>query len=583
MARVSDTIVQRRRLGYFTFLLAGFGVLLLGRLFYVQVIRHGQFLAQASSEHTRKYQIPARRGELYVHDGDTTSPVALNQRLKLVYADPRYVDNKADAAKKLASVTGGDATDYERRLNKGIEYAVLADRVPSDIAKKISDLKIAGIGMKDVDYRTYPEGSLAAQVLGFVNTDGEGQYGIEGYLNDQLGGTPGQLSGKTDTHGIPIYTADNTKTPPVDGTSFVLTIDRNIQAMAEQELADQVQKVKAKSGSIVVMDPTTGAVRAMANYPTYDPNQYGKVADYGVFLNGAVSAQFEPGSGMKAFTVAAGLDQGKIKPGTTYDDPACVQVDDRKICNAEGDKPGKNKTMTVALRDSLNTGMMFILRMLGGDADKITLNGKKILYDYFTKHFGFGTRTGIEQAGEAAGSVAGPTTNNVTYANMTFGQGISVTMVQMVAAMAAVANGGRLYQPYLVDQVLKPDGSTETARPKVVSDHVMSPGAIADLTQMLQVVVQHGSGYIAGGMNPGYKIAGKTGTAQIPRPDGKGYIDGANIGSFVGFAPADNPKFVVMVRINEPGVKGFAETTTVPVFGEVCKWLFKYYGIPPSG
>jgi cell division protein FtsI (penicillin-binding protein 3) len=563
-------------------LLVVFGVVLAGRLFYLQVVQHERYLAQASNEHTRKYEIPATRGELYAYDGAAASPIALNQRLKIVYADPRYVDDKAAAAQKLAGALGGAPADYEKRLGNGIEYTVVAERVASDAAARVAALKLPGIGMKDLDYRTYPEGSLAAQVLGFVNADGAGQYGVEGYLNDQLDGTPGQLAAKTDTHGIPIATADNVVKPPVDGTSFVLTIDRNIQAMAEQELADQVQKVKAKSGSIVVMDPATGAVRAMANYPTYDPNSYNKVTDYGVFLNQAVSAQFEPGSGMKAFTVAAGLDQGKIKPDTTYDDPGCLQVDDRKICNAEGDKPGKGKTMTVALRDSLNTGMMFILRMLGGNPDKITPNGKKLLYDYFTKHFGFGVRTGIEQAGEAAGSVAPPNTNNVTYANMTFGQGMSVTMVQMVAAMAAVANGGRLYQPHVVEGVMKPNGTVQPVPPKVVTDHVMSAAAIADLNQMLQVVVQHGSGYIAGGMNPGYKIAGKTGTAQIPRPDGKGYIDGANIGSFVGFAPADNPKFVVMVRINEPGVKGFAETTTVPVFGEVCKWLFKYYGIPPS-
>jgi cell division protein FtsI (penicillin-binding protein 3) len=582
MARVSDTILQRRRLGYFNILLVVFGVVLLGRLFYLQVLQHARYLAQASKEQTQKYQLPARRGELFVHDGAEVSPIALNQRLSLVYADPRYVDDKAATAKKLAEVTGGSAADYEARMKKGIQYAPLADRVSGAMADKIKALKLPGIGMKDLDYRTYPEGSLAAQVLGFVNADGAGQYGVEGYLNDQLDGTPGQLAAKTDPHGIPIATADNIVRPPVDGSGFVLTIDRNIQAMAEQQLADQVTKVKAKSGSIVVMDPATGAVRAMANYPTYDPNQFNKVTDYSVFVNQAVSAQFEPGSGMKAFTVATGLDQGKIKPDSTYDDPGCVQVEDYKVCNAEGDKPGKNKTMTVALRDSLNTGMMYILRLLGGDVNKITSNGKKTLYDYLTKHFGFGVRTGIEQANEAAGSVPPPNTNNVTYANMTFGQGMSVTMVQMVAAMAAVANGGRLYQPRLVDSVIKPDGTTQAVQPKVLGDHVMSSGAIADLNQMLQVVVQHGSGYIAGGMNPGYKIAGKTGTAQIPRPDGKGYIDGANIGSFVGFAPAENPKFVVMVRINEPGVKGFAETTTVPVFGEVCKWLFKYYGIPPS-
>jgi cell division protein FtsI (penicillin-binding protein 3) len=579
---VRDTIAQRRRLGYFTGVLVVFGVVLVARLFYLQVLQHEHYIAQASKEHTRKYEVPARRGELYVRDGDGVTPLALNQTLKLVYADPRYVGDKADAAARLAAITGGSAMDYEARLERGIEYAVLADRVPTAVADKIKQAKLPGIALVDRDYRTYPEGQLAAQVLGFVNADAEGQYGVEGYLDDQLAGTPGQLAAKTDTHGIPIATADNIVKAPVDGSSYVLTIDRNIQAMAESELKAQVDRVKAKSGSIVVLDPATGAVRAMANYPTFDPNNYSSVKDFSIFSNQAVSSQFEPGSGMKAFTMAAGLDQGKIKPDSTYDDPGCLKVSDRTICNAAGDKPGKNKTMTVVLRDSLNTGVMYVLRLLGGDPNKITLAGKKTLYDYLTKHFGYGVRTGIEQTSEAAGSILPPNTNDVTYANMSFGQGMSVTMIQMIAAMGAVANGGRLYQPHVVDGVLKPDGTTQSVKPKLVSDHVLSPVAVSELNQMLQVVVQHGSGYIAGGMNPGYKIAGKTGTAQIPRPDGQGYIEGANIGSFVGFAPAENPRFVVMVRINEPGVPGFAETTTVPVFGNVCKWLFKYYGIPPS-
>lgn len=582
MNNARDTIMQRRRIRSFTVLLALFALLLAGRLAYLQIIKHQSYLAQASVEHVRKYEIPAKRGELFVHDGADISPIALNQTLNLVYADPSFVTDKPATAARLAEVLGGKAETYLQRLNRGIEYTVLAERVPSAVAEKVKALNLVGVGQVKRDYRSYPEGQLAAQSIGFVNSDSVGQYGVEGYLNGALAGTPGKLAAKTDTRGIPIATADNVVKLPVDGTSYVLTIDRNVQAMAEQELAEQIKKVKAKSGSIVIMDPTNGAVRAMANYPTFDPNAYNKVQDYSVFVNQVVSSQFEPGSGVKAFTMAAALDQGKIRPDTTYDDPGSVKVGDRVISNAAGDKAGKNKTMTVVLRDSLNTGVVFVLRMMGGNPDKITPAGKKLLYEYFTKHFGFGVRTGIEQSNEAAGSVAGPTTNDVTYANMSFGQGLSVTMIQMVAAMAAVANGGHLYQPRMVDGTLGPDGTMTPTKPRMLADHVMSPKAAAELNEMLQVVVARGSGYIAGTMNPGYKIAGKTGTAQIPKPDGTGYIDGANIGSFVGFAPAENPKFVVMVRINEPGVPGYAETTTVPVFGNVCKWLFKYYGIPPS-
>jgi cell division protein FtsI/penicillin-binding protein 2 len=591
MAFTSDTILQRRRIASYRVLLGFFALLLTARLGYLQIIQHGKYLIQATNEHTRKYEVPARRGELYVHDGEAVSPVALNQQLTLLYADPRYVTNRADAAVKISSIIGGTPESIVKKFAGGIEYVVLAQRLNGDQVTKIKSFKLAGIGYTDQDYRSYPEGQLAAQTIGFVNADGVGQYGIEGYLDSALGGTPGQLAAKTDTHGIPIATADNIVKPAVDGTNYVLSIDRNIQAMAEQELADQIKKVKAKSGSVVVLDPATGAVRAMASYPSFDPNNYGAVSDYSVFVNQVVSSQFEPGSGVKVFTMAAGLDQGKVKPDTQYDDPGCYKVDDRQVCDATGDKPGPHKTMTEVLRDSLNTGVMYVLRLLGGDPGNFNLNGKKVLYSYFTKHFGFGERTGIEQSNEAPGSVTLPSNNagnNVTYANMAFGQGLSVTMIQMVSAMAAIANGGRLYQPRLVDATMNSDGSLSPKSPKILADHVMSPSAISDLSTMLQVVVQHGSGYLAGLANPGYKIAGKTGTAQIPRPDGQGYIDGANIGSFVGFAPADNPKFVVMVRINEPSVNcdgaqcGYAEYTTVPVFGDICKWLFRYYGIPPS-
>jgi len=591
MVTASDTLLQRRRLAILSGLLLLCGGLLVTRLVYLQILQHSKYLAEATLEQTRKYEIPARRGELYVQDGDgTTSPIALDQTLSVLYADPRYVADKAGAAAKLAAITGGSAASYVTAMDNGIEYAKLADRVTDDQATKIKKLKLAGIGLSNQDYRVYPEGSLAAQVLGFVNSDGAGQYGVEQYLNAKLAGVPGRLAAKTDTHGIPIATADNIEKPAQDGTSYVLTIDRNIQAEAERELMAQVKKVNAQSGSIVIMDPNTGAVRAMATYPTFDPNNYGRVTDYRDFMNQPSDDAFEPGSGMKVFTMAAGLDQGKVNPDTTYDDPGCYQVDDRKVCNAAGDKPGPNKSMTMVLRDSLNTGAMFVLRMLGGNPNDFTLAGKNTLFNYFTKHFGFGERSGVEQMGDQAGVIPAASNaagNNVTYANMTFGQGMTVTMMQMVDAMAAVANGGKLVQPYLVDAVMNPDGTTTATAPKVVKTHVMTATAIAQLTQMLEVVVQHGSGYLAGVENPGYAIAGKTGTAQIPDPKGQGYLVGKNIGSFLGFAPANNPKFVMMVRINEPAVQcddaqcGYAEYTTVPVFGDMSKWLFKYYGIPP--
>jgi cell division protein FtsI/penicillin-binding protein 2 len=583
----TDTIIQRRRVDILALGLIAFVLILVGRLFYLQVIQHGHYNAKASNEHIRKYQIPASRGEIFVKDGTSNVPLALNQTLKLVYADPALVKDKPAAASELAKILGGSADTYLKRLQGGIEYAVIADRVPNDVADRLQAQNLIGIGMTAQDYRTYPEGQLAAQVLGFVNADGVGQYGVEQYLDAELSGIPGKLAAKTDTNGLPIATADNIQKAPVDGKSYVLTIDRNIQSMVETELAAGVKAAKAKSGSVIVLDPNTGAVKAMATFPTFDPNNYGSITDFSVFSNQTVTSEFEPGSGMKVFTMATGLDQGKVTPDSTYNDPGCLKIDTYNVCDAVGDKPGNGKSMTVVLRDSLNTGVMFVLKRLGGDDNNFTLAGKTILFDYFTKHFGFGTRTGIEQANEAAGAINDPTSqagNNVNYANMTFGQGMSATMIQMVTGMAAIANGGKLFQPHLIEGELNLDGTESVTPPKLIRDHVISPDAAAKLNQMLQVVVQHGSGYrtYEGTKNKGYLIAGKTGTAQIPRPDGKGYIDGANIGSFFGYAPANAPKFVIMVRINEPGVPGYAESTTVPVFANICQWLFNYYGIAPT-
>lgn len=573
-------ITANRRLLWLYALLAFMGVLVVGRLAYLQIFQHQHYQKLASGEQQRKYEVPADRGQIYLLDGGTKVPLALNQTLKILYADPSIISDKAGTAQKLAVITGDPASQYLDALNKGKEYAFLKGRVDDAMAARITALHLHGIGMVNEDYRTYPEGSLASQVLGFVNDNGDGQYGIEGYLNRELKGTPGQLNARTDTNGVPIATSDNVNKAPIPGNNVVLTLDRNIQAEAETDIQNGVQAAKATSGSIIVLDPNTGAVKAMANYPTYDPNNYAKVTNYQTFSNPVVSNAFEPGSGFKVITMSTGIDLGKVTPSTTYTDTGCVQVANAKICNYQNLNDGPNTTMTNVLRDSLNTGVVFVLRMLGTNPDAITNAGKQVLYGYITSHFGFGKLTGIEQAGEDDGLVNKPPSNDVNYANMTFGQGISVTMLQMADAVAAIANGGKLYKPYLVDRQIKPDGTQTITQPLVINPHVMAASTSQQMAQMMQVVVQHGTGYLA--YTPGYEIAGKTGTAEIPNPTGLGYLPDANIGTFTGFAPANAPKFVVMVRINRPTIGGDAEKTTVPVFAELVRWLFQYYAIPPS-
>ncbi len=548
------------------------------RLFQLQIADHAHYEVLAKSSQSHKYEVTAKRGEIFALDGDTTTPLVLNQTLDTLYADPRFVNNKAKVAGLLAKATGGSATDYEKQLQAKGDYVVLARKLPEEVSAQIKKLNLAGIGLQEQSYRLYPEGTLASQLLGFVNSEGKGQYGLEGYLNKRLAGTAGLLSATTDINGIPIATAKNLLKPPKNGDSYVLTIDRNIQSQAEKYLEDGVKAVGAPSGSVLVMDPETGAIKAMANYPTFDPAGYAKVKDYSVFSNDTVTGAFEPGSGFKVFTMAAGLDSGKVTPSTTYNDTGSYEVDGYTIKNSENRSYGPENMENVIQR-SLNTGVIFVLRSMGADVSKITASGKRMFYDYLTNHFGFGLRTGIEQQGESPGRVNPPTASNVNYANMTFGQGLTVNMVQMVQGYAAIANGGTLYQPYLVAKVIHADGSTTITKPHAVRKKIISSQAAGQLYPMLEGVVERGTGQAT--KIPGYKIGGKTGTAQVPKPGG-GYDPKKNIGSFTGFGPIGDPKFVMMVRVNEPKTGGFAESTTVPIFGQIAKWLLRYYAVPPS-
>lgn len=579
MATYNESLRARRRLAVLASLsllvVAGIGL----RLVQVQLLEHGKYLALAKQSQSRKYEVPPKRGEIYVLDGDKKTPLVLNQTLDTLYVDPRYIKDQVKASADLAKATNGDAVKYQQAMAKGGDYVVLARKLTKEQSQGVRDLKLTGVGLQEESYRLYPEGQLASQVTGFVNAEGKGQYGFEAAKDNELAGTPGLLNATTDINGIPIATANNYLKPPVNGNSYVLTIDRNIQSQAEKYLAEGVRNVGAVSGSVVVMDPKTGAVKAMANYPTYDPANYAKVTDYQVFANSVVTNAFEPGSGFKAFTMAAGLDSGKINAGTTYNDTGSFEVNEYTVRNSENRQFGTQSMGQVILR-SLNTGVIFILRSMGSDINKITPAGKQLFYDYLTNHFGFGLKTGIEQAGESAGRVNPPKASDVNYANMTFGQGLSATMLQMAQAYVPLANGGTMYQPYLVDKVIYPDGRVEEIKPKIIKDHVIKEQTVKDITPMLESVVTQGSGRATN--LPGYKVAGKTGTAQVPKQDGSGYDPTKNIGSFTGFAPVGDPKFVMMVRINEPKTAGFAESTTVPVFGNIASWLLRYLAVPPQ-
>ncbi len=551
------------------------------RLVYIQVLKSGDYQAKATAQQSRQFEVPAQRGEIYLEDNGELYPIALNNSLKYLYADPKLVEDPTRAAEALAPLIDVDKNRLKDQLTfSGTRYIELKQQIDKETARKISELKLKGVVLKDRDYRAYPEGSLFGHITGYVNADGKGQYGVEEYLNADLAGKNGSLKAITDSQGVPLSTQDNVVQEPRNGTSYVLTLDRFVQGVAEKALTKAVSDNQAESGSIIVMDPQTGAIRAMVNYPEYDPNNYRAVkpTDYRSFINSAISNQFEPGSGFKPLTMSIGLQSGKVKPETSFTDSGSVTIGEYTIFNAEKKSFG-TVDMSLVIKNSINTGMVYVLRLLGGNPNQITRAGKEALYAGI-QQFGFGKKTGVELAGEAPGRVKDPKAADIDYANMTFGQGIATTSLQMITAISSIANGGKLVQPHVLAGKLKPGGEVDTISYKNQNDQVMTADNARAVVGMMIKVVEGGSGYLA--RMPGYKIAGKTGTAQVPKANGQGYEEDKNIGSFIGFAPAYDPKFIIMVRVDYPKTKTFAERSAVPAFADVAKELFKYYQVPPS-
>lgn len=568
-------------------LIIALGAVFIVRLFFLQVISHDYYETQAELEHTTKFTIPATRGLIYARDGSGgVSPLVLNETVYTVYADPRYVKDVGHTADELRKIAGGNVVkNFEDGLkNKELQYTVLARQVSKTQADLIKKDKLPGVGMQAESKRVYPEDQLASQTLGFVNGEGKGQYGVEEALNSELAGKDGLLKAVTDVNGIPISVgANSVQIPPQNGKNPVLTLDLNIQSKAEQVLRDGLQRDHATKGSIMVMDPNNGHILAMANLPTYNPNDFSNITDYAVFSNRAITDPYEPGSVIKSFIMATGLDTGTIQPNSTFNNLGYVKVQDATITNVDK-YPLGNVTMTQVLQYSFNTGAVQVLKWLGGG--DINQAGKQKMYDYYVNHFLFGKKTGIQLAGEAKGTITTPTSSqggDVRYANMTFGQGMNVSMLQVLSAFGATVNGGTYYQPQIIDGYLNNDGKTVAATPTTIRKAgIISQDASAKLRQMLHDA-REGSVAAAGEIK-GYYVGGKTGTAQVYNPSLGEYDPTATIGSYLGFGGQDKPRYVIMVRVDDAKVSGFAgSSAAAPIFTELSNWMLNYLQIQPKG
>lgn len=549
------------------------------RLFTLQVLSHELYAALASDQHGIFEELFPERGSVYLTDptsSDGRFPAAVNKDVSLVYAVPRAITDPKGTAEALTETLGLDPEkldDLVARLSVADDpYEPVARRVSDDLVERLKALDLKGIGFTNEDVRYYPDGRTLSHVIGFVgsNSAGEhvGRYGIEGHWNKELSGTPGFIAAEKDAIGRWIGAGNRTFVPAEDGADITLTIDRTIQYVACEKLDEAVKRHDANGGAIVILRPQTGEVLAMCGSPDFDPNDYSNVDDISVFNNPAIFRPYEPGSIFKAVTMSAAIDADKVVPSTTYDDTGEVKIGPYTIRNSDGKANGV-QTMTQVLEKSLNTGTIFAVGKLGSGPFR----------DY-VHAFGFGERSGIELDTESPGDVSSLDKHgDIWSATASYGQGITVTPLQMASAFATIANGGKFMRPHVISKIEYPNGRVETTEPEV-ERQVISKRAAALVSGMLVNVVENGHGKQAA--VPGYWVAGKTGTAQIAREDGRGYDANAFNGSFVGFAPVDDPQFVMIVKIEQPRDVAWAESSAAPLFGEMADFLLHYMEIPPE-
>ena len=551
------------------------------RLFQLQIIDNEKYLALADAEQMKRFEIPAQRGLIYAMDGKTPTKLVMNESIYTVFADPQMIkdDEKSEIISKIKEVAGGNVRDgFESLLDKKeSRYQILATKISRKQAEMIKESDFTGIGFQETSQRVYPEGQLASQVLGFVNSEG-GQYGIEGALNDELSGKDGQLKTVTDVSGVPLTIGSrDIDTPAEDGKNVVLSIDRNIQAQAEKILKNKLESSGAKDGSVIVMDPQTGKVMAMANYPTYNPAEFSTVTDASVFTNGTTTSAYENGSVIKSLTMAMGIDTGVASPSDTYYNKDFVEIEDRTIKNAVLGHTGM-VTFQTAMNYSLNTGMVEIASRLGGG--QINKTARDTMYNYYHDRFGLGEKTGVEVY-EEKGTVISPENaegNAVRYSNMSFGQGMNTTMIQTASAFSSIINGGTLYKASVINGEITSSGEYKQADAEVRQENVIK-STTSDQIRDVLVTARNSVGTTND--LAGYRVGGKTGTSQTI--ENGGYVDYQTIGSYLGFGGNNTPKFVIMVAVSGAGQNLQGTQDAGPIFTELSNWMLTYLKIQPEG
>jgi len=612
----------------FSFLKAVFTLvplLIFFKLFYLQILNHAHYQILAENQHWLRREIPAVRGEILSSDG---FKLATNEEAYLLFAVPPEIENKDDVVKQLVETLGpeeilGTAKDEKclpaqagKMKNEKLEdgkcvddadslklaseklvdqlsqpdryWVPLAHKVSIKTRDQIAQLNLPGIYFESQEKRVYPEGSLAAHLLGFVgkNDAGEdrGYFGLEGYYNGDLSGQKGFAALERDASGKPIPIGGTQIINPENGRTLVLTINREVQYLLEKKLAQGVKKYGAADGTAILLEPETGKILALANYPTFEPENWtdylGKesdVAKIDIFRDIAIASAYEPGSVLKSVTMSAALEGGTVRPETIYNDRGPMQVGGYLIKTWDNKYHGEID-MAQILQLSNNTGASWIAQKMGFSQ-----------YWRFVEKFGLGEKTGIDLEGEAQGIVKPHDEwREIDLATAAFGQGIAVTPIRLATIFATIANNGVMMKPYLVEEIRQESSKFKVQSSKLIKlkpqeiGRVISKETAKTLKEMLQSVIEKGEfkWFVKNAGMDKFALAGKTGTAQIPV--GGSYDPHKTEVTFVGFAPIKTPKFVLLLKMSKPTASTYSAETAVPLWLEMAKELVIHFNITPT-
>lgn len=551
--------------------------LVLARLVTLQIVQASDLKAKGIERRTSDKSLRPERGTIFDAQGNV---LAQSIPVRGIYVDPKTLSDlivkkqfkrtKEEVANEIGNILAIKPQDILDKLNKNLSWVSLAHQVDILKADEIMALKIPGIGQNEEEKRVYPMGNFAASALGIVNREGHGVEGVESYYDKVLFGMPGFKSQQQDIKARSILDALHQSDPTRPGNCISLTLDSTIQYFVEQQLNEIQQATKANSVTILAMDPMTGRILGMGSRPTFDPTEYDK-ATPDARRNLAIGMSYEPGSTFKIVTGSAALEERVINPSDTFSDPGYLRIPPRLITNWDSDqKPHGNPTFTKGMQLSSNVVLAQVGMKLGKDA----------FYTYL-KAFGFGSKTGVDISGEESGLLIPlDKIRDIDLATMSFGQANSVTPIQLLAAISAIANGGTLYRPYIVDKILTPDGQLVQQLKPTPIRQVITKATAMQMTEILEQVVDDGTGSLA--KIPGIKVAGKTGTAQKVEPKTGQYSDTDFIASFAAFAPAEAPKIAVLVIIDTPkeGESHQGGTLGGPRAKAIIEGALQYYGLP---